>query len=74
MTGIAAAIANAVEDAIGARIRDLPITPEKVFARWKNSGSFGGNNLMPHVFSSTSNGEDLRCQACELKKTSAPLS
>ena len=29
-TGIAAAIANAVEDAIGVRIRDLPITPEKV--------------------------------------------
>ncbi|TET38476.1 MAG: xanthine dehydrogenase family protein molybdopterin-binding subunit [Planctomycetota bacterium] len=28
----AAAIANAVESAIGARIRDLPITPEKVLA------------------------------------------
>ncbi|MDB5591527.1 xanthine dehydrogenase family protein molybdopterin-binding subunit [Enterovirga sp.] len=29
-TGIAAAIANAVEDAIGVRITDLPITPEKI--------------------------------------------
>jgi CO/xanthine dehydrogenase Mo-binding subunit len=29
-TGIAAAVANAVEDAIGVRIRDLPITPEKI--------------------------------------------
>lgn len=29
-TGIGAAIANAVEDAIGVRIRELPITPEKV--------------------------------------------
>ena len=26
----AAAIANAIHDAIGVRIRDLPITPEKV--------------------------------------------
>ncbi|MGZ8323315.1 MAG: xanthine dehydrogenase family protein molybdopterin-binding subunit [Hyphomicrobium sp.] len=29
-TGIAAAIANAVADAIGVRIADLPITPEKI--------------------------------------------
>ena len=29
-TGIAAAIANAVEDAIGVRITNLPITPEKI--------------------------------------------
>jgi len=29
-TGVAAAIANAVEDAIGVRITDLPITPEKI--------------------------------------------
>ena len=29
-TGIAAAVANAVQDAIGVRIRDLPITPEKI--------------------------------------------
>ena len=29
-TGISAAIANAIEDAIGVRIRDLPITPEKI--------------------------------------------
>jgi CO/xanthine dehydrogenase Mo-binding subunit len=27
---VSAAIANAIEDAIGVRIRDLPITPEKV--------------------------------------------
>jgi CO/xanthine dehydrogenase Mo-binding subunit len=32
---IAAAIANAVEDAIGVRILDLPITAEKVFAAIK---------------------------------------
>jgi CO/xanthine dehydrogenase Mo-binding subunit len=30
-TPTAAAIANAIEDAIGVRIRDLPITPEKVY-------------------------------------------
>ena len=29
-TGVAAAVANAVYDAIGVRIRDLPITPEKL--------------------------------------------
>jgi len=28
---VAAAIANAVEDAVGARIRDLPVTAEKVY-------------------------------------------
>lgn len=28
---VAAAIANAVEDAVGVRIRDLPITAEKVY-------------------------------------------
>jgi CO/xanthine dehydrogenase Mo-binding subunit len=27
---VSPAIANAVEDAIGVRIRDLPITPEKI--------------------------------------------
>jgi CO/xanthine dehydrogenase Mo-binding subunit len=32
MLGIAAAIANAVEDAVGVRITDLPITPERVLA------------------------------------------
>jgi CO/xanthine dehydrogenase Mo-binding subunit len=30
---VAAAIANAVEDASGVRIKDLPITPEKIFFR-----------------------------------------
>ena len=29
-TGVAAAVANAVYDAIGIRVRDLPITPEKI--------------------------------------------
>lgn len=29
-TGVAAAVANAVYDAIGVRVRDLPITPEKL--------------------------------------------
>ena len=28
---VSAAIANAVEDALGVRIKDLPITPEKIF-------------------------------------------
>ena len=32
MDGVAPAVANAVFDAVGVRIRDLPITPEKV---WK---------------------------------------
>ena len=35
---IAAAIANAVEDAVGVRIHDLPITAEKVFAALKAKG------------------------------------
>jgi CO/xanthine dehydrogenase Mo-binding subunit len=29
---VAAAVANAVYDATGLRIRDLPITPEKILA------------------------------------------
>jgi xanthine dehydrogenase YagR molybdenum-binding subunit len=31
-TGVAAAVANAVYDATGLRVRDLPITPEKILA------------------------------------------
>jgi xanthine dehydrogenase YagR molybdenum-binding subunit len=31
-TGVAAAVANAVYDAVGVRVRDLPITPAKVLA------------------------------------------
>jgi carbon-monoxide dehydrogenase large subunit len=34
---VAAAIANAVEDAVGVRIKDLPITAEKVLAELKRS-------------------------------------
>ena len=30
MVGVAPAVANAIEDAVGVRIRDLPITPERV--------------------------------------------
>ncbi len=37
-TPVAPAIANAVEDAIGVRIRDLPITAEKVYAALKLRG------------------------------------
>jgi putative selenate reductase molybdopterin-binding subunit len=33
MDGVAPAVANAVHDAVGVRIRDLPITPEKVWRR-----------------------------------------
>jgi CO/xanthine dehydrogenase Mo-binding subunit len=36
----AAAIANAVQDAIGARVRDLPVTSEKVYRALKD-GSAG---------------------------------
>jgi 4-hydroxybenzoyl-CoA reductase subunit alpha len=36
--GVAPAIANAVYDAIGVRIRDLPITPEKVLKALKEKG------------------------------------
>jgi xanthine dehydrogenase YagR molybdenum-binding subunit len=32
ITGVAAAIANAVFNATGARIRDLPLTPDKVLS------------------------------------------
>jgi CO/xanthine dehydrogenase Mo-binding subunit len=34
----AAAIANAIEDAVGVRIKSLPITAEKVFAAIRESG------------------------------------
>jgi xanthine dehydrogenase molybdenum-binding subunit len=32
MLPVASAIANAIEDAIGVRIRELPLTPERVLA------------------------------------------
>jgi xanthine dehydrogenase YagR molybdenum-binding subunit len=31
-TGVAAAVANAVYDAIGVRVRELPITPNKLMS------------------------------------------
>jgi len=34
----APAIANAIYDAVGVRIKDLPITPEKVLAALKEKG------------------------------------
>lgn len=34
-TGVAAAVANAIHDAVGVRIRDLPILPAKVLAGFK---------------------------------------
>ena len=33
MDGLAPAIANAIEQATGLRMTDLPITPEKLFAK-----------------------------------------
>ncbi len=36
---VAPAIANAIEDAIGVRIRDLPITAEKVYRALKAKGA-----------------------------------
>jgi len=33
-TGVAAAVANAVYDAIGIRVRELPITPDKLVQAW----------------------------------------
>jgi len=32
ITSVAPAIANAIEDAVGGRVRDLPITADKVYA------------------------------------------
>jgi CO/xanthine dehydrogenase Mo-binding subunit len=40
----APAIANAVYDAVGARIRDLPITPEKILAALEEQGRAGSPN------------------------------
>jgi|GEM_PF-5796830 len=36
-----AAIGNAVYNAVGARIRDLPITPEKVLRELRTNGAKG---------------------------------
>ena len=42
---VAPAVANAVEDAVGVRIRDLPITPEKILRALaeKNGAKVPGN-------------------------------
>ena len=32
---VAAAVANAVKDAVGVRLTELPMTPERVFGRWR---------------------------------------
>jgi CO/xanthine dehydrogenase Mo-binding subunit len=47
MLGIAAAIANAVEDAVGVRVLQLPITPERVLTalRAKEAGSAGAPKI-----------------------------
>jgi xanthine dehydrogenase YagR molybdenum-binding subunit len=37
-TGVAAAVANAVYDAIGVRVRDLPIVPSKIIAMLAAAG------------------------------------
>jgi len=39
MDGVAPAVANAVHDAVGVRIRDLPLTPEKV---WRGMRDLAG--------------------------------
>jgi len=39
---VAAAIANAIEDAVGVRIRDIPLTPERVHQALKKRGSGSG--------------------------------
>ncbi len=39
ITPVAAAIANAVEDAVGIRIRDLPITSEKIYRAIRQHGT-----------------------------------
>ena len=38
MVPSAPAIANAIYDAVGVRIKDLPITPEKILAALKEKG------------------------------------
>jgi len=43
ITGAAAAIANAVFNATGKRIRSLPITPDKLFVAW--AGAAPGDHL-----------------------------
>jgi len=44
---VAAALANAVFDAVGVRITDLPITPEKILRGLKSQELPGGKNAAP---------------------------
>jgi CO/xanthine dehydrogenase Mo-binding subunit len=41
MVCVASSIANAVYDAVGVRIRDLPITPEKILWAMESSSDEG---------------------------------
>ena len=45
LMGIAPAVANAVYDAVGVRINELPITPEKVWRALNERESEGGNRV-----------------------------
>jgi CO/xanthine dehydrogenase Mo-binding subunit len=42
LTPVAPAIANAVADAVGVRLRDLPLTAEKVYRALQNSAGQAG--------------------------------
>jgi len=44
MNGPAPAIAAALSDALGVRLRDLPFTPERVLAAVKSGRNKGGRN------------------------------
>ncbi len=41
LTPVAPAIANAVADAIGTRVADLPLTPEKILMAFQENGGAG---------------------------------
>ena len=41
MNGGAPAVANAIEHALGLRVCDLPLSPEKILAKWRGRGPRG---------------------------------